>query len=472
MEDLLYVSTRGNGGETNFCGTVLEGQCTDGGLFVPKVIPILSSSDFKMMVGLPYYHVAAIVLHKLAPDIPFPKLWDMIRAVYQPTVFKNVSTGDYPEDIVPVKELLNNLYLVRLSNGPTLAFKDIGLQLLGYLFEYLLNGTTMNILGATSGDTGTAAIYSMRPRAGINTFMLSPESGMSAFQASHMWGIDDPSIHNIAIIGSFDDGQKVVKSIFSDIEFKQKYNLGAINSINWARIAAQVVYYVYAYSRVQGGSGNLVDFTIPTGNFGNLFAGFIAREMGTPIRNLVLATNENDVLYGFFKYGIYKPREKTIVTASPSMDITAASNFERYVYYLLNGDSEQVVSLWNRLKTKDMFNLRHILKRVFASSIVSESVSERKSFHAMCQIRDTANVIIDPHTSVAMFAAQMNRDSAIPMLVLETAQPCKFDETVKKVLGSPAPRPDAFVGIESTERKYTSMEPKEQLIREYIKEHA
>ena len=466
-----YVSTRGGINPVNFSNTVLMGQASDGGLIVPRELSSFSSNELAMMVGLPFHHVACLVLKKLGLDIPHRDIWDMTRAVFNPFVFQNVSEGDNPIDIVPVKKIGAERYLVRLSNGPTLAFKDIGLQLLGNLFEYLLKGgqSTLNILGATSGDTGTATIYAMLNKKGIRVFMISPLYGMSSFQQGHMRGVDDPMIHNIAINGSFDDGQRPVKAIFNDLEFKEKYHLGAVNSINWARIAAQVIYYVWAYVQVEGGNGNQVDFAVPTGNFGDIFAGDMARKLVPSIRRLILATNENDVLHQFYTTGIYRPRAETIITTSPSMDITEASNFERYIYYLLREDSDHVRKLWDTLEVKGSINLIRYMPEILATNIVSESVSTKQCHSAIAHIYDSQRIIIDTHTAVAMQAAFVHqRRDGVPMLVLETAQPCKFDETIIKVLGRPAPRPQTFVDIEDRIQKFTVLPTDPEEIKSFI----
>jgi len=465
-----YRSTRGKAGTTNFTGTVLAGLAEDGGLYVPEQFPRVTSDELKRFADFKYHHVAQRIFMKLAPDMNASKLWNAVRKVYNPEVFGNVNDGDNADDVVPVRQIGNDLYLARLSNGPTLAFKDLGLQMLGHLFEIVLNGRTMNILGATSGDTGSAAIHAMLGRKGINVFMLSPHQGMSAFQEAQIWGVNDPAIHNLAISGSFDQCQDVVKAVNADATFKTAFNLGAVNSINWARIAAQVVYYFWAYSRVCGVSGKLVDFAVPTGNFGNIYAAYVAKGMGLPVRNLILATNENDVLHEFFATGIYKPRAKTITTSSPSMDITKASNFERYIYNLLGGDAERVAELWDELGRTGRFDLSGMMEAINATGIKSYSVSESEAHSRIRSIHKGTGVIIDTHTAVAMTAALMSMSHEVPIIVMETAQACKFNPTIKQILGIEAPVPAKMEGPMDGGQFFTRMNPDSEMVKVFITE--
>ena len=278
----------------------------------------------------------------------------MTRQAYQPALFRS-------EAIVPLRPLMNGLSLLGLSEGPTLAFKDMAMQFLGQAFPHILKakGTTLNILGATSGDTGSAAEYAMRGKSALAVYMLSPHGRMSAFQRAQMYSLQDPNIHNIAVKGVFDEAQDIVKALSSDLEFKNRYRLGAVNSINWGRIAAQIVYYFHGWLQATTGPGQVVSFAVPTGNFGNILSGHLARQMGLPIHRLVLATNENNVLEEFFSSGIYRPRTpaQTLATSSPSMDISRASNFERFVFDLVDRDPKRVSALWQQLGTEGSFDL-------------------------------------------------------------------------------------------------------------------
>lgn len=440
-----YVSTRGGVSPKSFLEVAMEGLAPDGGLFVPQVMPRIGH-----ITGMSYDSVAFEVLKLLAPDIHPNVLWRMCKGVYTPEKFANAMDGDSAKDIVPLRLLgsKENLYLLRLSNGPTGAFKDIALQFLGAVFEYQLSqtGGSLNILGATSGDTGGAAIEAMLGRKGIKVFMLSPEDNMSKFQEAQMWGVSDPSVINFTV-PTFDDGQKLVKAVSADLDFKQKYSIGTINSINWVRVAAQVVYYVWAGIKLNG-LRNAFDVAVPTGNFGNICAAYIARLMGVPIRKFILVTNENDVLARFFQTGIYEPPKSMVPTTSPSMDITNASNFERFVYYLLGSDGARVKSLWSELATTGRFDLSAEMPRIKATDFVATSVNSQRGSNTIKSVYDRYGIVIDPHTATAMAAAMDFGTIGVPCVVAETAQPCKFDATIQAALGIPAPRPKAFVGME------------------------
>ena len=317
----------------HFCEILLEGLAPDGGLYLPERYPQVDAATLAKWRGLPYAELAFEILSLYIDDIPAEDLQAICRKTYTEEVFGT-------QEIVPLKKLEDGLCLEALSNGPTLAFKDMAMQLLGNLFEYELarRGEELNILGATSGDTGSAAEYAMRGKKGVRVFMTSPHGRMSPFQQAQMFSLQDANIHNLAIEGVFDDCQDIVKAVSNDLEFKRKYKIGTVNSINWARLVAQVVYYFAGYFQATRGSNDQkVSFTVPSGNFGNICAGHVARMMGLPIEKLVLATNENDVLDEFFRTGVYRVRSSadTHETSSPSMDISKASNFERFVFDLL-----------------------------------------------------------------------------------------------------------------------------------------
>lgn len=472
----MYLSTRGKAPAVNFADTVLAGLAPDGGLYVPEKFFRANDGDFRLHASGSYQDVARFVMEQFAPDINRSKLWGAIAKAYTPEVFKNVAGPDLddPKDIVPVRDLGREMYLARLSNGPTLAFKDLPLQLLGHLFEGVLGrNKKLNLLGATSGDTGSAAIYAMLKRRDVRVFMLSPHGKMSQFQAAQILSVNDPAIHNISIRGSFDDCQDVVKAVNADAGFKEAYSIGAVNSINWARIAAQVIYYFWVYSRVRGGDGGVVDVAVPTGNYGNIYAAWVAKMMGVPIRRLILATNENDVLHEFFATGIYKPREKTLVTSSPSMDITKASNFERFIYDVFGGDANKVASLWKALDKSGQFDLSHRISAIRAKSgITSFATRQRQANEAILRIFNSTGVIIDPHTAVAMYAAIGMKHPGVPMVVMETAQPCKFDDAIKKALGLTAKPPAGMEGLLSAEKFFTLMDPDPEKVKDLIRAYA
>lgn len=467
----MYISTRGLAPAVSFADTVLKGIAPDGGLYVPEKIFQFAEDDIRRLAGLSYTEVAKIVMDRFAPDMDKVALHGAIDKAYTPDVFANVTDkDDNPFDIVPVRCLFSHgLCLARLSNGPTLAFKDLALQLLGHLFEIVLNGKPLNVLGATSGDTGSAAIHAMLGRKGIRVFMLSPHGKMSQFQSAQILGVNDPMIHNISVNGSFDDCQDVVKAVSGDAIFKDEYDIGAVNSINWARVAAQVVYYLWLYSRIRGGDGGPIDVSVPTGNYGNIYAAWVAKMMGLPIRRLILATNENDVLHEFFTTGIYRPRLKTIETSSPSMDITKASNFERYIFDVFGGDANKVAKLWTVLEKTGQFDLSHRLAKFRETGITSRVVRQKQVDETIYYIFKTCGIVIDPHTAVAMHAAINTEQSGVPMVVMETAQPCKFDLAIKRALGFTVSPPSSMKDLMSAKQFFTQMDPNVEATKDFIR---
>jgi threonine synthase len=378
-------------------------------------------------------------------------------------------------EITPLKPLGKDRFLLALSNGPTLAFKDMAMQLLGNLLEYVLSkeGAELNILGATSGDTGSAAEYAMRGKKGIRVLMMSPYARMSAFQTAQMFSLQDQNIFNIAIEGVFDDCQDLVKAVSSDLKFKARYRIGTVNSINWVRVVAQVVYYFKGYLAATSSTDQKVSFTVPSGNFGNVMAGHVARMMGLPIRRLVVATNENDVLDEFFRTGVYRPRtsRETHQTSSPSMDISKASNFERFIFDLLGRDSGKLTALWKLLDTQGFFDLSGdpsfaLIQERYG--FVSGASNHQKRLAKICEIDRDYATVIDTHTADGLVVAKNFEEVGIPMLCLETALPAKFSESIEEALGRPAPRPAAFEGIESLAQKFTLMPASLPLLKQFI----
>jgi len=467
---MKYRSTRGGMAPQSFSDVLLEGLAPDGGLTLPESIPQVTSQTLESWRNLPYAEVAARVLGLFIDDIPQGDLLRLTQAAYGPNVFADAA-------VVPLKPLNRGLTLVGLSEGPTLAFKDMAMQFLGQVFEYVLDkrGITLNILGATSGDTGSSAEYALRGKRGIAVFMLSPHGRMSAFQRAQMYSLQDANIHNLAVKGVFDDCQDIVKALAGDLQFKSVYRLGAVNSINWARIAAQVVYYFWAWLRATTASGQQVSFAVPSGNFGNILSGHIAREMGLPIRRLVLATNENNVLEEFFRTGIYRPRTaaQTKETSSPSMDISRASNFERFVFDLVGRDAAKVRALWEQLGQKGAFDLSH-LKHLFESryGFVSGVSTHADRLNTIRSVHAETGVLLDPHTADGVKVAAAYVEPGIPMLVLETALPAKFNETIKEAIGRPAPVPEHLRGLADLPRRVEVLECKASAVREYIQRHA
>ena len=475
-----YISTRGTSERLHFCDILLEGLAPDGGLYLPEFYPQVDELTLNRWRQVyhqqGYAELAFEVLSLYIDDIPATDLRALCAKTYTAEVF---GTGE----IVPLRHLENNIWLEALSNGPTLAFKDMGMQLLGNLFEYELarRGETLNILGATSGDTGSAAEYAMRGKKGIRVFMTSPAGRMSVFQQAQMFSLMDDNIFNISIAGVFDDCQDMVKAVSNDLDFKRRYKIGTVNSINWARLLAQVVYYFAGYFQatepLDSNQAKQVSFAIPSGNFGNACAGHVARMMGLPIAKLVVATNENDVLDEFFKTGVYRVRSSadTHETSSPSMDISKASNFERFIFDLLGRDGEQVKRLFaDTLQQKGSFDLS--MSPAFDDIRSRYGFESGKSTHSnrLDTIQDSFErhvMMIDPHTADGIKVAREHMQNGVPMIVLETALPLKFSQTIVQATGKEPDRLPKFEGIENMPRRVTSMAADVQAIKTFIAEH-
>ena len=380
--------------------------------------------------------------------------------------------------VVPLRTLEPGLHIEALSNGPTLAFKDIALQLLGSLFEYELGrrGQTLNILGATSGDTGSAAEYAMRGRRGIRVFMLSPHGRMSPFQQAQMFSLQDPNIHNLCVEGVFDDCQDIVKAVSADLAFKRRWHIGTVNSINWARLLAQVVYYFAGYFQATRGDDEQVSFAVPSGNFGNVCAGHVARMMGLPIDKLVVATNENDVLDEFFRTGRYRVRSaaETLETSSPSMDISKASNFERFVFDLVGRDAARTAELFGAAIARDggFAVSAEEFARLPGFGFVSGRSSHADRLETIRHAWERAGTMIDTHTADGLKVAQEHRQPGVPMIVLETALPAKFAQTIREAIGQEPALPPGLEGIEQLPRRFTVLPPDVAAVRRYIEAHA
>jgi len=471
---MRYISTRGDADRKSFCAILLEGLAPDGGLYLPESYPRVSADMLTRWRGLDYADLAFEILSLYIDDIPSADLKALCQKTYTAAVFGT-------PQIVPLKKLEEGVYLEALSNGPTLAFKDMAMQLLGNLFEYELarRGEELNILGATSGDTGSAAEYAMRGKKGVRVFMTSPAGRMSPFQQAQMFSLMDENIHNIAVEGVFDDCQDMVKAVSNDLDFKRQYKIGTVNSINWARLLAQVVYYFAGYFQATADNSERVSFTVPSGNFGNVCAGHVARMMGLPIERLVVATNENDVLDEFFRTGVYRVRGSadTHETSSPSMDISKASNFERFVFDLLDHDGARCKALFGQaLSTEGKFSLRGpgLLPGGFEELTEGRfGFISGKSTHAdrLATIRATwqnHGVMIDTHTADGLKVAREHLQRGVPMIVLETALPIKFAATIVEALGREPDRPAQFAGIEQLPKRVTPMQADVQAIKAYI----
>jgi threonine synthase len=463
-----YVSTRGGGQPQRFSDILLEGLAPDGGLYVPERMP---RADLAAWRKLPYAELAFEVLSLFVDDIPREQLKKLVSQTYTRGIFGS-------EDITPLKTLEPGLHILGLANGPTLAFKDLAMQLLGNLFEYELGrrGERLNILGATSGDTGSAAEHAMRGKKSIHVFMLSPAGRMTPFQAAQMYALHDANIFNLAVKGVFDDCQDIVKAVAGDAAFKQRHRIGTVNSINWARVAAQVVYYFKGYFAATRSDAEQASFAVPSGNFGNIYAGYVAREMGLPIRRLILATNENNVLDEFFRTGRYRVRKAREVkaTSSPSMDIAKASNFERYVFDLVGRDPVRVRELWRRLAAQGAFDLsgsayfRNVSETGFVSgmSVHAERLATIRGFW------EKYGVMVDTHTADGIKVGLEYREPGVPLVCLETAQPAKFADTIREALGREPPRPAGYENLEQLPQRVEPVPADAEAVKRYIAEHA
>ncbi|MBP9928134.1 MAG: threonine synthase [Rhodoferax sp.] len=479
---MRYISTRGHDAGQRFCDILLEGLAPDGGLYLPASYPQVDDATLTRWRRLPYAELAFEILSLYVDDISADDLRAICRRTYTREVFGT-------DAIVPLRPLVDKtgssggdaapLYLEALSNGPTLAFKDMAMQLLGNLFEYELKrrGETLNILGATSGDTGSAAEYAMRGKRGVSVFMTSPRGRMSPFQQAQMFSLMDDNIHNIAIDGVFDDCQDLVKAVSGDLAFKRKYRIGTVNSINWARLVAQVVYYFAGYFQATTANAQQVRFTVPSGNFGNVCAGHVARMMGLPIDLLVVATNENDVLDEFFRTGRYRVRSSadTHETSSPSMDISKASNFERFVFDLVGRDAARLGDLFGaQLARQGFFDLG--ADAVFTQAASRFGFASGRSTHAdrLATIRSTfedCGEMVDTHTADGIKVARAHLHATHPMIVLETALPIKFAATIVQALGRQPVRPPQFEGIELRPRRVTDLAADLPAIKAFIAAH-
>jgi len=471
---MRYVSTRGRAPERGFTEILLSGLADDGGLYVPAHYPQVTAAELERWRGLSYAELATEILARYVGDVPRATLAALCERTYTAAVYGNTRGGSDATAITPLRWLEPGLALLELSNGPTLAFKDMAMQWLGAMFEHVLRerGGRLNVLGATSGDTGSAAEYALRSRPGINVFMLSPQGRMSAFQRAQMYALADANIHNIAVAGTFDDCQDLVKAVSNDLEFKRRWHIGSVNSINWGRVVAQVVYYFRGYLAATRAPGERVSFAVPSGNFGNILAGWIARKMGLPIDRLVLATNENDVLDEFFRTGRYRVRgaAETLATSSPSMDISKASNFERYLFDIVGRDPDIVRELWWDIDTRGEFHLggTPFYETARGGPMVSGRSTHLDRLRTIRLVHSRYGVVIDPHTADGVKVALEHRDAAVPMICLETALPVKFASTIVEALGREPERPTAFAGIEALPQRCDSIAADVEAVKRII----
>jgi threonine synthase len=474
---MKYISTRGNSPAQTFSEILLGGLAPDGGLYLPEAYPQFSETDLAAMREMNYRELAFTILSRFATDIPVEDLRKIIDKTYTSEVYCHVREGQNPDDITPTLKLEDGLFLLSLSNGPTLAFKDMAMQLLGNLFEYVLDkaGREINILGATSGDTGSSAEYAMRGKHNVRVFMLSPHKKMSRFQTAQMFSLQDSNIFNIAVKGVFDDAQDIVKAVSNDLAFKAQHKIGAVNSINWGRVAAQVVYYFKGYFAATRSNDEQASFAVPSGNFGNVCAGHIARMMGLPIKQLVVATNENDVLDEFFRTGIYRPRSaaQTYHTSSPSMDISKASNFERFVFDLVGRDGAKMRELWGKVDQGGAFDLNEggYFARIGDYGFVSGSSNHAHRMKTIRWVNEQYGATIDTHTADGLKVAAEFRELEVPMVVLETALPAKFEEAIQEALGHAPQRPEDLQGLEDLPQRFEVMDADVDAIKRFIVDH-
>jgi threonine synthase len=471
---MKYISTRGQSPALGFTDILLGGLAPDGGLYLPESYPHFSGAELTVMRGMNYRELAFAILSCFVDDIPADDLKALVDRTYTAQTYHFVRAGQDAEDITPLLTLEPGLHLLSLSNGPTLAFKDMAMQLLGNLFEYELGrrGESINIVGATSGDTGSAAEYAMRGKQGIRVFMLSPVKGMTPFQQAQMYSLQDPNIFNIAVSGVFDDCQDMVKAVSNDAAFKARYKIGAVNSINWARVLAQIVYYFKAYFAATDSNAQKVSFAVPSGNFGNVCAGHIARMMGLPVDRLIVASNENDVLDEFFRTGVYRPRDAahTYHTSSPSMDISKASNFERFAFDLTGRDAEKTRAMWAKVDKGEAvdFNAKGLFAQVPGYGFVSGASNHALRMQTIRDTHELYGVVIDTHTADGLHVGLKYREPGVPLIVLETALPAKFEDAIREAIGRQPERPEELRNLETLPRRVEVMAPDVATLKAYI----
>jgi threonine synthase len=456
-----YLSTRGSIAPIGFKDAVMMGLATDGGLILPESIPQLDRKTVSQWTKLPYRDLAFNIISLFATDIPKADLKELIDRSY--------ASFSHEETTPLVKK--DGVYILELFHGPTLAFKDVALQLLGNLFEYLLKerGQRMNILGATSGDTGSAAIAGVRGKQNINIFILHPHLKTSPIQARQMTTVLDDNVFNIAVKGTFDDCQDIVKQLFNDLPFKEKYALGAVNSINWARVLAQVVYYFYAWGRLP--EEQEVVFSVPTGNFGDIFAGYLAKRMGLPIKKLLLATNENNILSRFVASGDYSLGE-VVQTVSPSMDIQLASNLERYLFYLFDENPQRVRDAFAELRQTGSIKFSAQEVERVQSEFITCSVGEQETLKTIGDFYRETGYTLDPHTAVGVHGAKTCVTDGSNVVCLATAHPAKFGEAVEKGIGAPTPLPPSLTALAGLETRCEVMDADKEQVRAFLEARA
>ena len=433
----------------------MMGLASDGGLLVPESIPDISGV-LPQITGLSYKDLALEIMGCFIDDIPRSELKRLIDHSY--------STFDDP--LIAPMVAVDDFHVMELFHGPTLAFKDVALQFLGNVFEYILKvkGGSLNLLGATSGDTGSAAIAGVRGKKNINIFIMFPEGKTSELQERQMTSVLDKNVQNIAIKGSFDDCQSILKTIFSDLSFKGQHELGAVNSVNWARVLAQVVYYFSAYNQL--GAPHSFEVAVPTGNFGNIFAGFIARQMGLPIKRLILATNQNDILHRFFLTGQYE-RGEVHFSYSPAMDIQVASNFERYLYYMFEKDASQLLEFMTAFQKRGKATVNFNTLN-FDPAFASGSISDKSTLSTIAQFNAKTGYILDPHTAAGVEVGIKCRSLGVPLVCMATAHPAKFDNVITKILPSQKVTHERLEAVRNAETRKSVLPADPQAVKRFI----
>ncbi len=453
-----YISTRGKAPVLRFSEAVTCGLARDGGLLVPEEIPSFHD-QIDALRGLSFIDLAYVLMRPYV-DLPDSDLKRLLRLSYGPFRAPHITP------LVPV----GDLHVLELFHGPTLAFKDVALQFLGNVFGYLLEttGETLNIVAATSGDTGSAAIYGVRGKPGMQIFVLHPKGRTSHLQRMQMTTVRDANVHNVAVEGTFDDCQYLVKSLFNDLAFRDQYHIGAVNSINWARVLAQVTYFAYA-SLLLTDSHRVerVRFTVPTGNFGDVFAGYIAARMGFPISKLIVATNENDILARFFDTGTYALSD-VVSTMSPSMDIQVASNFERYLYYCLGCDGDKVAETMQYFAQKGSLSLPHMHPEGEPAWLTAGSADTSATIAAIRDVYRSTGYLMDPHTAVGYHVAQSWLDPKEPMVCLATAHPAKFPEAIQEALGQDLAHHPVLDAMHGQPEQYLELDPDVGVLRDLV----
>lgn len=446
-----YISTRGKAAELSFEDVVLAGLASDGGLYVPTTLPRIEPHELIEWSRLSYAELAYRVIRPfVGTSIPDQDLQEMLETTY--------ASFRHPA-VAPLVQIAPDRWVLELFHGPTLAFKDFALQFLGRLLDYFLvrRDEHITIVGATSGDTGSAAISGCHGRANMDIFIFHPYGRVSEVQRRQMTTVDDANVHNIALKGTFDDCQDMVKALFADQAFRTQQRLVAVNSINWARILAQVVYYFYA-ALALGAPTREVSFSVPTGNFGDIFAGYIARQMGLPIRDLIIATNNNNILTRCLKTGEYR-MEGVVPTLSPSMDIQISSNFERLLFDLYGRDGEAINTLMTDLRSHKRFALDAKRLAKLQGMFTSASVNDTQTVDTIRNTREASHYLADPHTAVGIAAAAAHPSpSGVPVVILSTAHPAKFPDAVRKATGITPDLPPHMEGLMQAKERYTVLE--------------